>query len=128
VIVRVSSLHTTLLTVTFSPRSDSLRCPEWIPNDFSFDSSIENVEGEEKQKLVEFMKKMVCWVPEERSSASELLITPWILSASDELSKTKTRWAKRNPGMENKIKNHIVGSRSQQRASIIAKFQGPPEE
>jgi hypothetical protein len=44
----------------------------------SLGDSEENFEGEEKMKFLEFMRKMLRWIPEERKSAKELLQDPWL--------------------------------------------------
>jgi hypothetical protein len=34
--------------------------------------------GEEKRRFVQFVKRMIAWRPEERSTAKELLDDPWL--------------------------------------------------
>lgn len=45
-------------------------------------TSLEEVEGilqgEDKKRFLEFMRKMLQWDPEKRSSAAELLQDPWL--------------------------------------------------
>jgi len=40
----------------------------------------ENLKGKEKALFLQFMRKMLRWVPEERMSAFELLDDPWVNS------------------------------------------------
>ncbi|KAE9376111.1 putative CDK4/6 [Stipitochalara longipes BDJ] len=48
----------------------------------SLDNEEENLEGEEKKLFLEFLKKMIQWVPEDRRSAKELVEDPWLAFAS----------------------------------------------
>jgi serine/threonine-protein kinase SRPK3 len=34
--------------------------------------------GEERQRFIQFVKRMMTWRPEERSTAKELLNDPWL--------------------------------------------------
>lgn len=38
--------------------------------------------GEEKAGFLAFMRRMLCWVPEERTTADELLRDPWLNAAT----------------------------------------------
>ncbi|QUC17593.1 uncharacterized protein UV8b_01834 [Ustilaginoidea virens] len=54
------------------------RHPELIPGeDFNFSSITTMFEGEEQMLFIKFAKRMLKWVPEERSTAEELLDDPW---------------------------------------------------
>ncbi|KAB8356623.1 hypothetical protein FH972_024200 [Carpinus fangiana] len=55
-----------------------LKGPKPIPTDFSFDHVITNISGEEKQMFIKFVKRMLQWRPEDRSTAAELLKDPWL--------------------------------------------------
>ncbi|KFY24247.1 hypothetical protein V491_02231 [Pseudogymnoascus sp. VKM F-3775] len=44
----------------------------------SLEESEENLHGEDKGQFLEFMRKMLKWVPEERSSTKELLQDTWL--------------------------------------------------
>lgn len=44
----------------------------------SLEESEENLHGEDKGQFLRFMRKMLKWVPEERSSAKELLQDTWL--------------------------------------------------
>lgn len=44
----------------------------------SFEEEEENLEGEEKEAFLNFLRGMVQWVPEERKAAKELMDDPWL--------------------------------------------------
>ena len=44
----------------------------------------ENLSGEEQQQFLDFIKSMLCWLPEERLSARELLEHPWLVTEVNE--------------------------------------------
>lgn len=44
----------------------------------SLEESEENLDGEDKRQFLEFIRKMLKWRPEERSSAEELLQDTWL--------------------------------------------------
>ncbi|OBT40188.1 hypothetical protein VE00_08837 [Pseudogymnoascus sp. WSF 3629] len=46
----------------------------------SLEESEENLNGEDKRQFLEFIRKMLKWRPEERSSAEELLEDTWLRS------------------------------------------------
>ena len=37
------------------------------------------MDGEEKQKFIRFVKRMIKWNPDERATAKELAKDPWLL-------------------------------------------------
>ena len=49
-----------------------------IPQNFSLESSISKIEGQDKSMFVEFVSRMLTWRPENRSTAEELLNHPWL--------------------------------------------------
>lgn len=55
-----------------------VRDPSDIPASLSLESSEENLEGRRKELFLQFMRKMLQWVPEDRHSAAELLHDPWL--------------------------------------------------
>lgn len=48
-----------------------------IPNT-SFEDAEKELEGEDKIMFLEFIRRMVKWLPEERSTAKQLLKDPWL--------------------------------------------------
>ena len=51
--------------------------------EISFEKSETYLEGKNKELFLQFMRKMLCWVPEERKTAKELLQDPWLSGASE---------------------------------------------
>ncbi|KAL4779793.1 kinase-like domain-containing protein [Aspergillus varians] len=49
-----------------------------MSNDFTFTSTLSKITGEEKKMFIDFVRRMVKWRPEERSTAKELLQDPWL--------------------------------------------------
>lgn len=58
--------------------ADRLRDGFLIPRDLTFESTLVNVRGEEKRGLIKFIKRMLTWRPEDRSTAKELAKDPWL--------------------------------------------------
>ena len=56
----------------------SLKSPDIVPANFGFDTVINNIHGEDKRMFIEFVKRMIKWRPEERSTAKELINDPWL--------------------------------------------------
>ena len=48
-------------------------------NKSSLEEEEENLEGKEKVIFLQFLRKMIQWVPEERKSAKELMVDPWLV-------------------------------------------------
>jgi serine/threonine-protein kinase SRPK3 len=44
----------------------------------NLENSEENLEGRRKELFLQFMRKMLQWVPEDRQNAAELLNDPWL--------------------------------------------------
>lgn len=66
----------TLLRLQVSP--GILKNEHLIPKDFSFESTLSNMGGEEKRMFINFVRRMIKWKPKERSTAKELLSDPWL--------------------------------------------------
>jgi serine/threonine-protein kinase SRPK3 len=49
-----------------------------IPRNFTFENSISKLDGEEKRMFLAFVKRMLTWQPEYRSTAKDLLDDPWL--------------------------------------------------
>ncbi|CAG8306747.1 unnamed protein product [Penicillium salamii] len=48
------------------------------PSKFNFEHSIRNLRNEDKRIFIKFVRRMIIWDPEERSTATELLHAPWL--------------------------------------------------
>ena len=65
-------------SATYFDQDGNFRNPKLIPKDLSFEISICQTKGEEKELFIDFAKKMLCWLPEERWTAKQLLEHPWL--------------------------------------------------
>ncbi|CAG9974142.1 unnamed protein product [Clonostachys byssicola] len=54
------------------------RDPQPLACNLSFEEGINQIKGEEKRRFISFVKRMIKWKPEERSTAKELLGDPWL--------------------------------------------------
>jgi len=53
-----------------------------IPTDVRLEDSILSLEGEDKRLFLDFIKKMLQWLPEDRGTAKGLLEDPWLQEKS----------------------------------------------
>ena len=65
-------------SATYFDEEDQFRHPKLVHDGFSFESSITRIKGKDKELFVDFAKKMICWLPEERWTARQLLEHPWL--------------------------------------------------
>ncbi|KAL5361130.1 kinase-like domain-containing protein [Aspergillus floccosus] len=65
-------------SVEFLDRSER-RLDFWGPRWFNLESLEERLQGDEKADFLRFLRRMLCWVPEERPTAKELSFDPWIM-------------------------------------------------
>ena len=65
-------------TATYFDENGEYRKPEHINTDVTWESSITRMKGEEKEMFIDFAKKMICWLPEERWTAKQLLDHPFL--------------------------------------------------
>lgn len=49
-----------------------------IPDAFNLADSVLFLEGGDKEEFLNFVRKMLQWLPEKRKSAKELLQDPWL--------------------------------------------------
>jgi serine/threonine-protein kinase SRPK3 len=42
-----------------------------------------HIEGDSKAEILDFLESMICWLPEERKSARQLLEHPWLSGVED---------------------------------------------
>ncbi|KAJ5212784.1 uncharacterized protein N7498_004430 [Penicillium cinerascens] len=65
-------------TSVFYTATGTLKTEELVPSNFSFENSLSKFDGAEKRRFINFVKRMIKWKPEERSTAKELLQDPWL--------------------------------------------------
>lgn len=59
-------------------RAGVFKSKDLIPKDFTLENSITTLEGEDKELFLDFARKMLQWLPEDRWSAKQLLEHPWL--------------------------------------------------
>ncbi|KAE8401792.1 kinase-like domain-containing protein [Aspergillus pseudonomiae] len=47
--------------------------------DYTLETLEERLQGDEKADFLRFLRRMLCWLPEERATAKELLFDPWLM-------------------------------------------------
>ncbi|KAL4934867.1 hypothetical protein BDV06DRAFT_217829 [Aspergillus oleicola] len=47
--------------------------------DYNLEALEERLKGDEKNNFLRFLRRMLCWLPEERATAKELLFDPWLM-------------------------------------------------
>ncbi|EAW16922.1 putative protein kinase [Aspergillus fischeri NRRL 181] len=47
--------------------------------DYNLNTLEERLQGDEKDEFLRFLRRMLCWQPEERATAKELLFDPWLM-------------------------------------------------
>ena len=57
--------------------------PEYVLKDLDWDASVSRLRGEEKDLFIDFAKKMITWVPEDRWTAKQLLEHPFLTKERD---------------------------------------------
>ncbi|OAQ65341.1 CMGC/DYRK protein kinase [Pochonia chlamydosporia 170] len=65
-------------TALFYKPNGDLKQPELVPDNFDLKNTVSSISGQEKDKFLEFARRMIKWDPEERSTAKELLKDPWL--------------------------------------------------
>ncbi|EXJ79314.1 CMGC/SRPK protein kinase [Capronia epimyces CBS 606.96] len=65
-------------TTSYFDAQGQLKNAECLSEDLTFESSISRLRGEEKELFIDFAKKMLKWVPEERWTAEQLLEHPYL--------------------------------------------------
>ncbi|KAI1964450.1 hypothetical protein LOZ07_000921 [Ophidiomyces ophidiicola] len=67
-----------VVSTLFSDQGD-FKYPHLVPSeDFNFSTLTPFFEGEDKRLFLNFAKRMLTWMPEERATAKELLDDPWL--------------------------------------------------
>ena len=49
-----------------------------LPN-YTLESLDQRLEGDEKADFLCFLRRMLCWMPDKRATARELLFDPWLM-------------------------------------------------
>ncbi|KFY69139.1 hypothetical protein V496_00518 [Pseudogymnoascus sp. VKM F-4515 (FW-2607)] len=79
----IDFLHHSEESWSYFDKQGNLLDPPDMPASLSLESSEENLEGRRKELFLQFMRKMLQWVPEDRQSAAELLHDPWLNDEMD---------------------------------------------
>lgn len=66
------------VSVFLTRKTGALKSPALIPQNFSLESSITAISGEDKRLFLEFVGRMLKWQPGDRCTAKELLSDPWL--------------------------------------------------
>lgn len=59
-------------------------CKRQAPATFNFNNMLVHMHGDDKHMFTMFIKRMLKWEPEERSTAKELLKDPWLYAEFEE--------------------------------------------
>jgi hypothetical protein len=73
---RIDRHHTRWLFANTMP--GVFKCQNLIPQETSLADSVTNTEGEDKRLFLKFISRMLQWLPENRSTAKELLADHWL--------------------------------------------------
>jgi serine/threonine-protein kinase SRPK3 len=76
-------------TATYFDENGNFRKPEYINEDVTWESSISRMRGEEKDCFIDFAKKMISWLPEERWTAKQLLDHPFLNKSESEFAMSR---------------------------------------
>jgi serine/threonine-protein kinase SRPK3 len=49
----------------------------------ALENRAKHIQGDSKAEILDFLKSMLCWLPEERKTARELLKHPWLSECED---------------------------------------------
>ncbi len=60
------------------PITDAFIYNDLIPSGLRLEDTVWSVEGEDKRLFLEFARKMLQWLPEDRKTAKELSKDPWL--------------------------------------------------
>lgn len=67
----------------FFDAQGEFKYPEHILKDLDWEASVSRLRGEEKDLFIDFAKKMITWIPEERWTAKQLLEHPFLTKERD---------------------------------------------
>jgi serine/threonine-protein kinase SRPK3 len=77
-------------TATYFDENGEFRKPDHILHDLTWDAIVTRMRGEEKELFIDFAKKMICWLPEERWTAKQLLEHPFLTKQECEFSRVES--------------------------------------
>ena len=66
------------MSYSFTRDTGNLKGSDAAPHNFSFESSVGKIGGEDKRMFLEFVSRMLKWQPGDRSTAKDLLDHPWL--------------------------------------------------
>ena len=76
-------------TATYFDEHGHFRKPDHINDDVSWEGSISRMRGEEKECFIDFAKKMITWLPEDRWTAKQLLEHPFLTKPESEFQMSR---------------------------------------
>jgi serine/threonine-protein kinase SRPK3 len=65
------------ILLTFNPRGIVAERQQYCKN-FTLENSLTSFTGEDKTLFLQFIRRMLRWMPEDRATAGELLKDPWL--------------------------------------------------
>ncbi|KAI4287976.1 MAG: hypothetical protein L6R35_002760 [Caloplaca aegaea] len=65
-------------TSMFYDPEGKLKGTDLTPQNFTLESSVSKIDGQDKRMFLAFVSRMLTWQPEDRSTAKELLSDPWL--------------------------------------------------
>ncbi|KAE8151541.1 kinase-like domain-containing protein [Aspergillus avenaceus] len=71
-------------TGRFYTTDGHLKYPTAPPTSFNFEGLLNNIRSEDKTLFIQFIRRMLKWHPEDRSTAKELLQDPWLSADFDD--------------------------------------------
>lgn len=86
-------------TATYFDNDNVFRKPELLKKGYTLENSVRSLKGEEKELFLDFARKMICWLPEERWTAKQLLTHPFL---------TKTEFAAPDPTLDEQESRNLI--------------------
>lgn len=68
----------------FDMHTGEFKEPKFVPENFTFETAIKRIKGKDKELFIDFIKHMLCWLPEERWTAKQLLDHPWLTERTED--------------------------------------------
>lgn len=86
-------------SATYFDEDGQFRKPELIKKSYKFENTVRSLKGEEKELFIDFARKMIAWLPEERWTAKQLLDHPFL---------TKTEFAMPDPSQDEQMSRDLI--------------------